>query len=188
MKSKINEYKRMNYKSMSKKIISLFVLAIGTSFMSCAGPEGPRGETGYSAEATVYETVPINFLAPSFGVFYPFPNSIESSDHVLVYRLAGIDGGEDVWQALPYYKFFPNGTLDFGFDFDATRFDINIVLRGTGDLQTLNDNIRLGQIFRVVIIPGQFANKGIQNPVNLEDYKAVIKAYKIDESKIKTIQ
>jgi hypothetical protein len=170
-----------------KKIILLLLIVSATSFIGCAGPEGPRGETGYSAEATVYETLPINFLAPSFGVFYTFPKSIRSSDHVLLYRLAGTDGGEDVWQALPYYKFFPNGTLDFSFDFDATRFDINIVLKGTGDLQTLNDNIRLGQIFRVVIIPGQFAYKGVKSTLDLNDYNAVIKAYNIDERNIKKI-
>ena len=40
--------------------------------------------------------------------------------------------------------------------------------------KTLNDNLRLGQIFRVVIIPGQFANKGNKNILDLNDYKAVI--------------
>ena len=169
-----------------KKIILLLVIAIGASFMRCAGPEGPRGETGYSAEATVYETVPINFLAPSFGVFYTFPNSALASDHVLVYRLSGVDNGADVWQLMPQYRYFSDGTFDFAYNFDATRFDVNIFLEGN-DLQTLSDDFRLGQIFRVVIIPGQFANKGIQNPIDLEDYNAVIKAYKIDESKIKTL-
>ncbi|MBL0013362.1 MAG: hypothetical protein IPP30_06235 [Flavobacterium sp.] len=171
-----------------KRIILLLLAVSTTGFIGCAGPEGPRGETGYSAEAIVYETVPINFLAPSYGVFYTFPQAALNSDHVLVYRLSGVDNGEDVWQALPYYKYFPNGTLDFGFDFDATRFDINIVLRGTGDLQTLNDNIRLGQIFRVVIIPGQFANKGVKNTLDLNDYNAVIKAYNIDDRNIKKIK
>lgn len=163
----------------------ILVLAVEIIFISC---EGPQGETGYSAEATVYETLPINFLTPSFGVFYTFPKSIRSSDHVLVYRLAGIDEGEDVWQSLPYYHYFPNGILDYGFNYDSTRFDINIGLVGTGDLQTLNDDIRLGQIFRVVIIPGQFANKGVKNTLDLNDYNAVIKAYNIDDRNIKKIK
>lgn len=186
MKSKIHEYKRMNYKSMSKKIILLLVIVATTSFMSCEGPEGPQGQTGYSAEAIVHETIPINFLAPSFGVFYTFPNPALRSDHVLVYRLSGIDQGEDVWQLIPQYKYFLNGTLDYGYNYDATRFDVNIYLEGN-DLQNLNDNLRLGQIFRVVIIPGQFANKGTKNALDLSDYKAVIKAYKIDETKIKRV-
>lgn len=163
-----------------KKILLLTTLVIASIFSSC---EGPEGETGYSAEATVYETNPINFLAPSFGVFFTFPNAALSSDHVLVYRLSGIDQGEDVWQLMPQYRFFTDGTLDFAYNYDATRYDINIFLEGN-DLQTLADDFRLGQIFRVVIIPGQFANKGNKNALDISDYKAVIQAYHIDESKI----
>ncbi|WP_298222980.1 hypothetical protein [Flavobacterium sp.] len=169
-----------------KKIILLVAVVGSMIFSSCEGPEGPRGETGYSAEATVYETDPINFLAPSFGVFFTFPNEAKTSDHVLVYRLSGVDQGEDVWQLIPQYRYFPNGTLDFGYNYDATRFDVNIYLEGN-DLQSLNDNLRLEQIFRVVIIPGQFANKGTKSNIDLSDYNAIIKAYKIDESKIKRI-
>lgn len=172
------------------KRISLFMIFVFvTSFISCEGPEGQQGATGYSAEAIVYETLPINFLAPSFGVFYVFPNDALPSDHVLVYRLSGADNGADVWQLIPQYRYFSDGTLDFAYNFDATRFDVNIFLEGN-DLQTLNDNFRLGQIFRIVIIPGQFANKGTNSNATLDlaDYNAVVKAYQIDESKIKTIQ
>lgn len=166
-----------------KKIVLLVAVVGSMIFSSC---EGPQGETGYSAEATVYETDPINFLAPSFGVFYTFPKAALRSDHVLVYRLSGVDQGEDVWQLIPQYRFFPNGTLDFGYNYDATRFDVNIFLEGN-DLQTLTDDLRLEQIFRVIIIPGQFANKGAKSNIDLSDYNAVIKAYKIDESKINRI-
>ena len=169
-----------------KKIILLIAIVGTTIFSSCEGPEGPQGQKGYSAEAIVYETDPINFLYPSFGVFYTFPNAALHSDHVLVYRLSGIDQGEDVWQLIPQYRYFPNGTLDYGYNYNATRFDVNIYLEGN-DLQTLNDDLRLEQIFRVVIIPGQFANKATKSTIDLTDYKAVIEAYKIDERKIKRI-
>lgn len=170
-----------------KKITLLFAVVLSTIFLGCEGPEGPQGQPGFTAEAIVYETLPINFLAPSFGVFYTFPSAALRSDHVLVYRLAGTDGGEDVWQLIPQYRYFPDGTFDYGFNYDATRFDVNIYLEGD-NLQTLNDNIRLGQIFRIVIIPGQFGNKGGTNTLDLGDYNAVARAYHIDPTKITTIQ
>jgi len=42
------------------------------------------------------------------------------------------------------------------------------------------------QTFRIVIIPGYFSNK-TSLKVDLNDYNAVIKAYKIDEGKIKSL-
>ncbi len=168
---------------MSEKILLFIAIASAAIFSSCEGPEGPQGATGYSAEAIVYETPAMNFTAPSFGVFYTFPQAALTSDHALVYRLAAVDQGEDVWQLIPQYRFFTDGTLDFGYNYDATRFDVNIFLEGN-NLETLTDNYRIGQIFRVVIIPGQF-NKGTKNNIDLSDYKAVIAAYRIDESKIK---
>ncbi len=169
--------------SIMKRIHLLLTIVVTTIFLGCEGPEGPQGAPGFTAEAIVYETAPINFLAPSFGVFYTFPDAALRSDHVLVYRLSGVDFGEDVWQLIPQYYFFPDGTLDFGYNYDATRFDVNIFLEGN-DLQTLNDNFRLGQIFRIVIIPGQFANKGNTASIDYSKYSSVAKAYKIDESKI----
>lgn len=184
MKSKINEYKRMNYKSMSKKIILLLVIAIGTSFMSCAGPEGPRGETGPDSSVYEYRNVSFN---PSNQYTFSRGISLKLEDNILIYRLSGvINSSTPVWQLVPRTIYFDNGD-EFDYDYDFTRVDFAIYVGGNYDYTTetslLND-----QIFRIVVIPGQFANKGIQNPINLEDYNAVIKAYKIDESKIKTIK
>jgi hypothetical protein len=170
-----------------KRLHLLLTIVVTTIFLGCEGPEGPQGAPGFTAEAVVYETAPINFLAPSFGVFYNFPTAALRSDHVLVYRLAGVDSGEDVWQLIPQYYYFPDGSFDFAYNYDATRFDVNIFLEGN-DLQTLSDNFRLGQIFRIVIIPGQFANKGSENSIDYSIYSAIAKAYNIDESKVIAIK
>jgi len=169
-----------------KKIFLFAVIAVSSILSSCEGPEGPRGATGYSAEAAVYEIDHVNFTSTgNYGIFVDFSSPILSSDHVLVYRLAGVDQNEDVWNILPKQYFRTDGTLDFEYDYDFTRNDVNILLRGN-DLGGLTDQYRLDQVFRIVVIPGQFANKKSQR-VDFNDYKAVIKAFSIDENKMKSL-
>jgi hypothetical protein len=102
---------------------------------------------------------------------------------VLVYRLSGTFQGEDVWKLLPETYYFDDGTLDLRYDFDFTRFDSEVHLEGF-DLANVSNAYKLDQILRVVVIPAAFGKKG----VDFKDYKAVVKAFHIDENKIKTIQ
>ena len=53
------------------------------------------------------------------------------------------------------------------------------------DLQTVSNQYRLNQVFRVVVVPGFFGKKGI---LKNKEYKEVIKTLNIDESKIKRIK
>ena len=111
-------------------------------------------------ESAVYEISNTNFQpSNNFGRLFVFPRAILPSDHVLVYRLAGqTSQNQDIWTILPKQFFLSNGTFDFGYNFDFTRFDVNIFLEGN-NLSTLNSSFRLGQVFRIVIVPGQFQNK-----------------------------
>ena len=110
---------------------------------------------------------------PTISPIYP-------SDMVLAYRLDGVVNGTDVWKLLPQTFYFADGTLDFRYEFDFTQYDINIYMDGF-ELATVSTNYRNNQIFRVVIIPANFSNRV---GLNTQDYKAVIKALKINESKI----
>ncbi len=143
---------------------------------SCEGPAGPAGPPGYSAEAIVYETAPIDFNTPSYGMFFTFPTAALSSDHVLAYRLVGQDNGADVWKLLPEQFFFTDGTFDFAYNYDFTRYDVNFFIDGQ-DLGTLSPDVTQNQIFRVVIVPGTMFNK---NTVNYRDYDAVMQALGLD--------
>jgi hypothetical protein len=104
---------------------------------------------------------------------------------VLVYRLFDVIGGEDVWRSLPQTVYLTQGELDYNFDF--TRNDINIFLDSNFDLTTLSASWAQNQTFRIVIIPGYFSNKSNQ-VVDFNDYNAVVKAFNINESNIKTIK
>lgn len=162
-----------------KKIFLFLAVAGATIFSSCEGPEGPAG---FSAEAIVYEIPNVNFLPNSFGIIYTFPQQALASDHVLVYRLsASTTNGGDVWQLIPQSYYFDDGTFDFKYDYDHTFYDVNIFLEGF-DLQTLSAAYTQNQIFRVVVIPGQFGNK---SAVNTKSYDAVAAAYNIQEKDVK---
>jgi hypothetical protein len=174
-----------------KKIFLLLAVVGTVVFSSCEGPAGPQGAPGapgYNVEAQVYEITNVNFTAPSYGIFFTFPQQALTSDHVLVYRLSATDSGNDVWQLVPQYYFNPDGTMDFGYNNDATLNDVNIYLEGQ-NLGTLTDQYRLNQIFRVVVVPGQFANKSATvSDVDLDDYQAVVQYYNIKESNVKTFK
>ena len=155
------------------KKIYLFVLAAAATIISsCEGPAGPPGPAGYSAEAIVYESAPIDFSAPRYGMFFTFPTAALASDHVLAYRLVGQDNGADVWKLLPEQFFFTDGTFDFAYNYDFTRFDVNFYIEGQ-DLETLSTNVTQNQIFRVVIVPGTMFNR---QAANFSDYDATIRA------------
>lgn len=163
-----------------KKIFLLLAVVAGIGLTSCEGPEGPQGPTGYTAESQVIEITGVNFTAPSFGVFVPYGFDALQTDHALVYRLSGSDNGNYVWQLIPQNYFFADGTFDFGYNYDATYYDANIYLEGQ-DLITVPESMRLNQIFRIVIVPGQFANKSGTKT----DYNSVTQALNITEADFK---
>jgi hypothetical protein len=103
---------------------------------------------------------------------------------VMVYRLSDTFQGEDVWKLLPETYYFNDGTLDFRYDYNFTRFDAEVYMEGY-DLAGLSSAVRLNQVLRVVVIPAAFGKNGT---IDYSDYNSVINAYNIDESKIVKIQ
>ncbi len=152
---------------------------------------------------TVHETTPINTkdndtisevwefnrsftTTNNFSNLISFPHTIYVSDMVLVYRLAGIDNGANVWKLLPETYFTSNGALDFRYNFDFTNYNVNIFMDGF-DLAGVTNAFRINQVLRVVVIPGFRGNKNA-NPVDFNDYYAVLNAYNIDPNKVLKIK
>jgi hypothetical protein len=122
----------------------------------------------------------VDFLPNDYSVVLEFPHrTYYDSDMVLVYRRSGTFNGEAVWKLLPETYYFDDGTLDFRFDNDYTSYDAEVHLEGY-DLANLSNDVKLNQSLRVVVIPATFGNK---TSVDYKDYKAVVKAFHIDESK-----
>ena len=167
------------------KKITLLLAVIGMiSLNSCTVNEdsGPDRDT----ISKVWEYTNVNFLPNSYSVVLNFPQTIPSSDMVLVYRLSGAFQGEDIWKLLPESYFFDDGTLDFRFVNDFTRYNAQIDLEGF-NLDGLNANVRLNQVLRVVVVPGYFNNKMSKN-MDFNNYKATLQAFNIDDSKVQRIE
>ncbi|MEO5776491.1 MAG: hypothetical protein ABIQ27_06280 [Flavobacterium sp.] len=135
----------------------------------------------------VFELRNINFGFDSqngYSIYQTFNPQIRLDDVVLIYRLSGtIDSSTPIWQQIPRTLYLDEGELDY--DFDFSKEDFTIYAGGTYDL-ALTPNFLNNQTFRIVIIPGYLSNK-MSNKTDFSDYNSVIKAFNIDESKVKVI-
>lgn len=166
-----------------KKIILLFTAIIGLSSLQSCEVNDVRENQIFEAE--VYE-FPASFNNSQFSVIGNFSRNIYDSDHILIYRLYGKDGGADVWRLIPQTIYFTNGD-NFDYNYDFTKRDFRIFLEGNFDLNTLNDNhwdsYIMRQIFRVVVVPGRFQYK-----MDFSDYDNTIKALGLENATVKKLK
>ena len=164
---------------MKKSILLSFVFLF-CLLSSCSTNEVVQAPSSQNPEAVVFEISNTNFqTSNAFSRLFVFPRAILASDHVLVYRLSGVTAqNQDIWSVLPQHFFLANGAFDFGYNFDFTKFDVNIFLQGN-DLASLNTGFRLNQVFRIIIIQGQFGNK-----FNTSNIKYVMNAIGITEEMV----
>lgn len=179
---------------MKKIMLLLFVSAI---FLGCEGPQGPQGYDGPQGPqgppgptgdiSQVFEVSKTFTKTNSFRELFAFPPSkitVLDSDVVLVYLLwEEVEENNKVvkiWRALPQTVFIQNKGI-FAYNFDFTTADVSFFLEGNFDLSTLTPNYLQNQIFRVVVVPADFASAR-KSAVDLSDYDAVVKAYGVDDS------
>ena len=165
-----------------KKTITLLAVFGIVLFSSCEGPQGPPGFDGKDGLISeVFEVTTSFNSSNNYSALVPLNPAIYSSDVVLVYRLAGIDQGKDVWKLLPETYYFNDGTLNFGYDFDFTKTSVAIYLFGN-DLGSVSTNYRLNQVLRIVIVPGSFSSA-----INKNNYAEVMAALKVNENQVQKI-
>ena len=192
MKPKVHEYQKSNIRRMGNKLL-LILAVVGTTILSsCEGPqgiEGPQGQQGPEGPVSeVFELLNVNFTLNAqneYTIYRTLNPVIYDSDNILIYRLSGtIDAQTPIWQLIPRTLFLPEGELDYDFDFSSE--DFTIYAGGNYNIATTPSYIN-GQTFRIVIIPGAFSNKGNAAAVDYNDYNAVIQAYQIDDTKVKSL-
>ena len=164
-------------------IAGSFILGFGLS--SCEGPIGPPGPPGPPGAdgadgliGTIFEAQ-IDFdKANDYQAIVEFPSNLElfDTDVVVAYILTAVDDGNDIWEPLPQTLFFGNEILLYGYD--HTFFDIRFFLDGTIDLGTLDPVFTDGVIFRVAIIPADFARD-----LDVNKFEDVMSAMKIEQVK-----
>ncbi|MEC4005738.1 hypothetical protein OX283_013790 [Flavobacterium sp. SUN052] len=170
-----------------RKITLLFAFIGMMTIQSCTvNDQQPINTVDNDTISEVWEFTRSFSTSNNFSTLIAFPHTIYSSDMVLVYRLSGVSNGTDIWKLLPETYYFNDGTLDFRYDFDFTKYDASIFMDGF-DLANVSANYRTNQVLRIVVIPGYFGNK-TSNTIDFNDYNATMNALKINESNVVKIK
>ena len=170
-----------------KKITLLLVFIGMITLQSCTvNEEQDNVDNDTISEVFEYSNVDLT-SGNGYSALLTFPHATYTSDMVLVYRLADYGSSGDVWKLLPETYYFNDGTLDFGYDNDFTRYDAQVSLFGY-DLPNLSNAYKLDQVFRVVVIPAYFGNKTDAGKLDFEDYNSVKEYYKLDTAKVTKIK
>ncbi|MFT4854716.1 MAG: hypothetical protein ACI8YP_000408 [Algoriphagus sp.] len=155
-----------------KKLLAISLSLFGILFFqACEGPVGPPGLDGLDGINIVSKVieVEVNFTqANNYIEKLIFDQANIESDVVLAFIEWEIDGGNSVWRALPQTVFFnEGGVLIYNYDF--SKVDFRLFLDGAIDPATLGDEWRLNQLFRVIVVPGDYAS----NRIDFTNYEAV---------------
>lgn len=175
-------------------MLSLFILA-------CEGPAGPPGPPGFDGFDGLDGQDGVNILGQvieiegdftaqnDYSIFFDFPQTIEvfESDVVLVYILwdqteDGNGDPVDIWRLLPQTRLLEQGILQY--NFDHTFFDVSIFLESDFDLGTLQAGDTDNQIFRIAVLPADFAQGSKLDTSNLN---AVMSTLNVEEKDIQRI-
>lgn len=156
----------------------LYVAALAAfALIACEGPAGADGLDGVNILGQVVEFQGTFNSDNDYSLFYEFPNTVEvfESDVVLVYMLwEQVDdpnGGApiDVWRLMPQTRILDQGLLQY--NYDHTFLDVSVFLEADSnfDFSTLLPGDTDNQIFRVAIVPAEFAQDTSLDLSNLSD-------------------
>ncbi|WP_300978985.1 hypothetical protein [Flavobacterium sp.] len=162
-----------------KRIITLFAIIGLVAFSGCTNEDNVDSDT----IAEVIEINGVNFNSSNgFRIRYDLKPEIYPQDMVLVYRLVAVENGVKVWGTLPETAFDNNGAYDFSYNFEFSKYDVDIFIQGF-DLGSIISNLRLNQTFRIVIVPGYFSKT-----LDTNNYISVMKALNLKENQVQQIR
>ena len=172
-----------------KKVTLMFAFIGMIMLQSCTvndtTPQPTQVVNNYTTANEVFKVTKSFTSTNSFSNLITFAYPIDADDMVLVYRLSGIDNGADVWKLEPETFYYNDGTLNFGYNYDFTKYNVGIYMHGN-NLATVPDSFRYNQVFRIVILFGNNKNKS-SNTINFSDYNATIKALNLENTEVKKL-
>ncbi|GAA5041780.1 hypothetical protein GCM10011506_43700 [Marivirga lumbricoides] len=155
------------------------------------GPQGPPGQDGEEFVAIAYEFPPVSFNENNdYGVTLLYDEVdlpfIFESDKALAFLLSGVDDrGYDIWSPLPQTRFNEVGTYVYNYDF--TLVDVFVYLDADFRKGLFIPEETDDKIFRVIIIPARATQRSAE-PVDYDNYYAVMEHYGLKESNVKKLQ
>lgn len=164
------------------KTLTGILLLLAMAFLpACEGEPGPPGMDGMNGESFLGSVFRIDgdFTSENnYSLYFKFPQSLTvyESDVVLVYILweqAEDNTGEplDVWRLLPQTVVLDEGVLQY--NYDHTFLDVQIFLDGTVDFSTLLVGEAMDQVFRIVVLPADYA---ISQTLDVSEYDLLMKS------------
>lgn len=168
------------------KKLYILLLFVGAIISSCGdgppGPQGPPGFDGLDGEESFVFEYEFSFTAPDYEVLLNLPDNFVmlDSDVMLVYFLWDVQDGIEIWRALPQTLYLSDGIL--AYNFDHTKFDANVFLDGTVNLDFLGADFTDNWIARIVVVPGQFFSG--RTSIDFSDYDQVKAAFNLSSSKL----
>ena len=184
-----------------KQIYLLFALLTMVVFSSCEGPIGPAGRDGFDGLDGRDGSDGVNTLSQVIEIqtsfdanngyeqLYTFPQSVQvfESDLILVYLLfeqtTDNQGNSiDVWRLMPQTRILDQGLLQY--NYDHTFIDVRLFLESDFDLSLLGAGDLENQIFRIAVVPGEYANAGKMNLSSLEEVMHILNVEEKDVSRV----
>lgn len=159
-----------------KKLLLIPVLLLFLNSCTTVGPQGPPGPPGQDGIlAQIFEAEVSFSNQNNYEVLVEFPNNIEvyDTDIVMAYILTGVDNGVDIWEPLPQTLYFNDGSLLYGYNY--TYADIVFFLDGTVNLNTLDPQYTNDIVFRIAIIPAEFAKT-----FDINNYNEVVRNLQLE--------
>lgn len=168
-----------------KKLVSIILILSAVTMSSCDGPMGPPGLDGDSFIGSIFEIEGDFTPSNDYRLYFDFPNSFKvyDTDVVLVYMLWEQADGLDVWRLMPQTILLPDGVLQYNFDY--TVADVQIFLEGTTDFNQLLPAETNNQIFRIAVLPADFAAK---KTVDINDINTILNSPVLNLNTIEKIQ
>lgn len=171
-----------------KSLLGIFTIALLA--FGCQGPEGPPGRDGFDGLDGLDGADGVNILGQvveiqgsftpenNYSLLYTFADDgieVFESDVVLVYLLweeiEDPDGNISVWRPMPQTRILDQGLLLY--NYDHTFLDVSLFLESDFDLGTLQAGDTQNQVFRIAVVPAEFANSEDFNPA---DFNSVMNA------------
>lgn len=147
-----------------KRVMMIFAALTLFLFSSCEFVEitDEENQGNSSLLGTVIEINGDFTSKNGYSLSYDFPKSFKvyESDVVLMYILweqttDKYGNVSDVWRPLPQTRMLKEGVLQYNFDY--TMNDVRVFLEGTIDMTKLLPAEWQNQVFRIVVLPADFA-------------------------------